>query len=274
MDSRLGRRCSSASATASPTPRAARARADPPQLRRRPQRAPRIPRRRGAEPGRLAPAVRPLLRLRRRRPDARARPPRARGQPAPRRARARPARGAAAVGEGEARGGGARAPSILADAVEALIGAVFIDGGFEAAQALVHRLFGETIDVDRPPKLAKDAKTELQEWLQARRVPVPSLPHRRHPRPGARADLRGRVRRAGAQLARDRRGPVAPRRRAGGGAPHARRRCSASDEPGSPLQVLMTADRGVAEDAVARRRRGAAAWSPSSAGRTSASRRC
>ena len=77
--------------------RAVRARADASQLRRRPQRAPRVPGRRGAEPGRLAAAVRPLLRLRRGRSHARARPPRARGQPAPRRARARPARRAEAV---------------------------------------------------------------------------------------------------------------------------------------------------------------------------------
>src|SRR6201995_1547907 len=78
------------------------------------------------------------------------------------------------LSEGEARGGGAARPSILADAVEALIGAVSIDGGFEAAQELVRRLFGETITATPTGNWRKDAKTELQEWLQARHVPVPA----------------------------------------------------------------------------------------------------
>jgi ribonuclease-3 len=78
------------------------------------------------------------------------------------------------MSEGEARGGGATRPSILADAVEALIGAVSIDGGYDAAQALVTRLFGETIMSTSADNWRKDAKTELQEWLQARHVPVPS----------------------------------------------------------------------------------------------------
>jgi ribonuclease-3 len=76
------------------------------------------------------------------------------------------------LSEGEARGGGALRPSILADALEALVGAVYLDGGPEPAFELVRRLFGELIDsadLDR-----KDAKTELQEWLQARRLPVPA----------------------------------------------------------------------------------------------------
>jgi ribonuclease-3 len=78
------------------------------------------------------------------------------------------------MSEGEARGGGATRPSILADAVEALIGAVSIDGGFEAAQAVVTHLFGETIASTTTESWRKDAKTELQEWLQARHVPVPN----------------------------------------------------------------------------------------------------
>jgi ribonuclease-3 len=92
------------------------------------------------------------------------------------------ARVAAAVGlpdvvrlsEGEARGGGASRPSILADALEALIGAAFLDGGFAKAQALVQRLFGEVIASTGIDNWAKDAKTELQEWLQARKLPVPA----------------------------------------------------------------------------------------------------
>ncbi len=78
------------------------------------------------------------------------------------------------MSEGESRGGGAQRPSILADAVEALIGAIFLDGGFEPAQAAVRRLFGEVIDGTEADAWSKDAKTELQEWLQARRLPVPA----------------------------------------------------------------------------------------------------
>jgi len=77
------------------------------------------------------------------------------------------------LSDGEARGGGAQRPSILADAVEALIGATFVDGGFDAARALVERLFGEVINSTDIGSWAKDAKTELQEWLQARRLAVP-----------------------------------------------------------------------------------------------------
>lgn len=78
------------------------------------------------------------------------------------------------LSEGEARGGGAQRPSILADALEAVIGAAYRDGGFEAAQALVQRLFGEVIATTDLDSWSKDAKTELQEWLQARRLPVPA----------------------------------------------------------------------------------------------------
>jgi ribonuclease-3 len=78
------------------------------------------------------------------------------------------------LSEGEARGGGAQRASILADALEALIGAVFLDGGFDAARGLVQRLFGEVIASTEIGGWAKDAKTELQEWLQARRLPVPT----------------------------------------------------------------------------------------------------
>ena len=78
------------------------------------------------------------------------------------------------LSEGEARGGGAQRPSILADALEAIIGATFLDGGFEPARALVQRLFGEVIATTDIDSWTKDAKTELQEWLQARRLPVPN----------------------------------------------------------------------------------------------------
>ncbi len=78
------------------------------------------------------------------------------------------------LGEGEARGGGAQRASILADALEALIGATFVDGGFDAARSLVKGLFGEVIATTDVASWSKDAKTELQEWLQARRLPVPA----------------------------------------------------------------------------------------------------
>lgn len=78
------------------------------------------------------------------------------------------------LSDGEARGGGAQRPSILADAVEALIGATFLDGGFDAARTLVQRMFGEIIATTDIESWTKDAKTELQEWLQARRLPVPT----------------------------------------------------------------------------------------------------
>ncbi|MBK1612391.1 ribonuclease III [Rubrivivax gelatinosus] len=78
------------------------------------------------------------------------------------------------MSEGEMRGGGAQRPSILADGVEALIGAIFLDGGFEPALATVRRLFGEVIAATEAEAWTKDAKTELQEWLQARRLPVPA----------------------------------------------------------------------------------------------------
>ena len=78
------------------------------------------------------------------------------------------------LSDGEARGGGAQRPSILADALEAVIGATFIDSGFDASRAMVQRMFGDmTVNTDIA-SWTKDAKTELQEWLQARRLPVPT----------------------------------------------------------------------------------------------------
>jgi ribonuclease III len=78
------------------------------------------------------------------------------------------------LSEGEARGGGAQRPSILADALEALIGAAFLDGGYGAALGLVGRVFGDIINGTEVDSWAKDPKTELQEWLQARRLAVPA----------------------------------------------------------------------------------------------------
>jgi ribonuclease-3 len=77
------------------------------------------------------------------------------------------------LSEAEARGGGAQRPSMLADAVEAIIGAVYLDTGFEPARELVERLFTPVVAETQVDGWGKDAKTELQEWLQARKHPVP-----------------------------------------------------------------------------------------------------
>lgn len=77
------------------------------------------------------------------------------------------------LGEGESRSGGHRRPSILADALEAVIGAVHLDAGYSAAEALVHRLFKGVDITPQMPAAAKDPKTELQEWLQGRKMKLP-----------------------------------------------------------------------------------------------------
>lgn len=77
------------------------------------------------------------------------------------------------LGEGELKNDGFRRPSILADALEALIGAVFLDGGFVAAQGVIQGLYAQLLDHLDPGTLGKDPKTLLQELLQARRIPLP-----------------------------------------------------------------------------------------------------
>jgi ribonuclease-3 len=78
------------------------------------------------------------------------------------------------LGEGELRSGGATRPSILADALESLFGAVLLDAGFDRASAVIEHLFSQRMaDID-PDKHGKDAKTLLQEWLQSRRHGLPA----------------------------------------------------------------------------------------------------
>ena len=77
------------------------------------------------------------------------------------------------LGEGELKSAGWRRPSILADALEAIIGAVYLDGGFSAAEALVLQLYAEKIDTIDPKTIDKDAKSLLQELLQGRKIVVP-----------------------------------------------------------------------------------------------------
>ena len=75
--------------------------------------------------------------------------------------------------EGELRSGGFRRQSILADAFEAVCGAVFLDGGFAAAEPLVTRLFAGRITALPDPEALKDPKTRLQEYLQSRSLTLP-----------------------------------------------------------------------------------------------------
>lgn len=77
------------------------------------------------------------------------------------------------LGEGELKSGGAQRPSILADALEALFGAIYLDAGFDAAAAVVLKLYAPLLDALQPGKVSKDAKTGLQEWLQGRKKPLP-----------------------------------------------------------------------------------------------------
>ena len=77
------------------------------------------------------------------------------------------------LGEGEHKTGGAARPSILADALEAVFGAVFIDGGYDAARAVIQTCYGDVLARADPASLGKDPKTRLQEYLQGRRMSVP-----------------------------------------------------------------------------------------------------
>lgn len=78
------------------------------------------------------------------------------------------------LGEGELRSGGNARPSILADALEAVMGAVYLDGGFDAALKLTERLYRDRLSVLDTRASAKDPKTRLQELLQGRRLKVPT----------------------------------------------------------------------------------------------------
>jgi len=77
------------------------------------------------------------------------------------------------LGEGELRSGGAQRPSILADALEALFGAIYLDAGFNAAQIVIVKLYAPLIDELKPGQFQKDAKTRLQEWLQGKKKALP-----------------------------------------------------------------------------------------------------
>ncbi|MCE5182475.1 MAG: ribonuclease III [Betaproteobacteria bacterium] len=78
------------------------------------------------------------------------------------------------LGEGELKSGGFRRPSILADTLEAIIGAVYLDAGFIAAEQMIARLFEPLMKGLDPKTLGKDPKTLLQEYLQGRKLPLPN----------------------------------------------------------------------------------------------------
>jgi ribonuclease-3 len=77
------------------------------------------------------------------------------------------------LGEGELKSGGFRRPSILADTVEALFGAIFLDAGFDVAQRVIRKLYQPVLVTVDPKTLGKDAKTLLQEYLQGRKIALP-----------------------------------------------------------------------------------------------------
>jgi ribonuclease-3 len=77
------------------------------------------------------------------------------------------------LGEGELKSGGFRRPSILADTLEALFGAIFLDAGFDVARDVIRALYIPILDTVDPKTLGKDAKTLLQEYLQGKKIALP-----------------------------------------------------------------------------------------------------
>lgn len=77
------------------------------------------------------------------------------------------------LGEGELKSGGHQRPSILADALEAIFGAIFRDAGYDAARRVILDLYAPLLSDLKPGAAQKDPKTRLQEWLQGRRKPLP-----------------------------------------------------------------------------------------------------
>ncbi|WMW79118.1 ribonuclease III [Undibacterium cyanobacteriorum] len=77
------------------------------------------------------------------------------------------------LGEGELKSGGFRRPSILADTLEALFGAIYLDAGFDVARAVIKSLYAPILATVDPTTLGKDAKTLLQEFLQSKKIALP-----------------------------------------------------------------------------------------------------
>lgn len=77
------------------------------------------------------------------------------------------------LGEGELKSAGWRRPSILSDALEAVIGATYLDGGFASAQTMVLQLYADKLESIDPKVIDKDAKSKLQEYLQSKKIDLP-----------------------------------------------------------------------------------------------------
>ena len=77
------------------------------------------------------------------------------------------------LGAGERKSGGHRRASILADAIEAMFGAIYLDAGFEAAREVIEKVYAERMDALPVGAELRDPKTRLQEWLQARQLALP-----------------------------------------------------------------------------------------------------
>lgn len=77
------------------------------------------------------------------------------------------------LGEGELKSGGFRRPSILADTLEALFGAIYLDSGFDAVRTVIKKLYEPVLNLVDPLTLGKDAKTLLQEFLQSKKIALP-----------------------------------------------------------------------------------------------------
>ena len=122
------------------------------------------------------------------------------------------------LGASESNAGGRNRTAILADVCEALIGAVFIDGGYAAASALIERLWEQRMRT--PARPLRDAKTVLQEWAQARGLPTPAYREVERTGPDHEPEFRVAVELPNSRAGRGPR-PLEARRRAGGGRRHA-----------------------------------------------------
>jgi len=77
------------------------------------------------------------------------------------------------LGEGELKSGGFKRPSILADSFEAIVGAIFLDSGFESSKKVLRKWYSQILEHVDPRTLGKDDKTLLQEYLQGHQLPLP-----------------------------------------------------------------------------------------------------
>ena len=105
------------------------------------------------------------------------------------------------LGKGELASGGADKPSILSDCLEAVLGAVYLDGGYEVAAGLIRELWGDLLGREPEPRSLKDSKTRLQELMQEKAKITPSYKHLRSEGPDHRRTFYVEVRAGGEALA-------------------------------------------------------------------------